>query len=124
MTDLADRVRRWRHDLHRIPETGLREHRAGDYLAATALAVTAARLTVGEDLLDADTAPWTASEDFGAFAEVVPACFALLGNGERLGAGGTPLHSPDDDFNDDVLDTGVACYVNLVRTALPVTGAR
>ena len=31
---LADRLRRWRHDLHQIPETGLAEHRTGDYLAA------------------------------------------------------------------------------------------
>jgi hippurate hydrolase len=29
------RLRRWRHDLHQIPELGLQEHRTGDYLAAT-----------------------------------------------------------------------------------------
>jgi hippurate hydrolase len=28
------RLRSWRHDLHRIPELGLQEHRTGDYLAA------------------------------------------------------------------------------------------
>ena len=33
-THLAVQLRRWRHDLHRIPETGLAEHRTGDYLAA------------------------------------------------------------------------------------------
>jgi amidohydrolase len=87
--------------------------------AATALAVAAARLTIPDDRVDPDTAPWTASEDFGAFLREVPGCFALLGNGEALGAGGTPLHSPDYDFNDDALETGVAYYVNLVRTALP-----
>jgi hippurate hydrolase len=88
--------------------------------AATALAIAAARLTVPDDRVDPDTAPWTASEDFGAFLREVPGCFALLGNGEALGAGGTPLHSPDYDFNDDALETGVAYHVNLVRTALPV----
>jgi len=31
---MSDRLRRWRHDLHQIPETGLAEHRTGDYLAA------------------------------------------------------------------------------------------
>ena len=31
---LAHRLRRWRHDLHQIPETGLAEHRTSDYLAA------------------------------------------------------------------------------------------
>jgi amidohydrolase len=87
--------------------------------AAAAVAIAAARLTVPDDYVDPDTAPWTASEDFGAFLRKVPGCFALLGNGEALGAGGTPLHSPDYDFNDDALETGVAYYVNLVRTALP-----
>jgi hippurate hydrolase len=28
------RLRRWRHDLHRIPETGMQEHRTSEYLAA------------------------------------------------------------------------------------------
>jgi metal-dependent amidase/aminoacylase/carboxypeptidase family protein len=64
----GERLRRWRHDLHAIPETG---------------------------------------------------CFALLGNGELPDAGGAPLHSPDHDFNDDALETGVGYFVNLVRTALP-----
>ena len=91
--------------------------------AAVALAVTAARLTVPDDRVDPDTPLLAASEDFGAFLREVPGCFALLGNGETSGAGGTPLHSPDFDFNDDALETGVAYYVNLVRTALPSTGA-
>ncbi|WP_142027130.1 amidohydrolase [Blastococcus colisei] len=90
--------------------------------AATVLALTAAALTVPDDQVDPDTAPWTASEDFGAFLREVPGCFALLGTGEAGAAGGTPLHSPDYDFNDDVLETGVAYFVNLVRTALPTGG--
>ena len=65
-----------------------------------------------------------ASEDFGAFGRVVPSCFALLGNGVDAGAGGTPLHSHDYDFNDDILETGVAYYVNLARTALPPAARR
>jgi amidohydrolase len=87
--------------------------------AAVDLALAAARRTVPADQVDPDTAPWTASEDFGAFLREVPGCLALLGNGTAPDAGGTPLHSPDYDFNDDVLETGVAYYVNLVRTALP-----
>lgn len=85
---------------------------------ATALAVAAARLTVPEDHVDPDCPPFMASEDFGAFGRVVPSCFALLGNGVEVGAGGTPLHSHDYDFNDEILETGVAYYVNLARTAL------
>jgi hippurate hydrolase len=47
----------------------------------------------------------------------------MLGNGVDVGAGGTPLHSHDYDFNDEVLETGVAYYVNLARTVLPVAVA-
>ncbi|MFF0379710.1 amidohydrolase [Actinoplanes missouriensis] len=81
--------------------------------SAVAAALTAARLTVGDENVDGDVTPWTASEDFGAFLRVVPGCFALIGNG-----GGASLHSPDYDFDDDALDTGVGYYVNLVRTVL------
>ncbi len=87
--------------------------------AAVATAVAAARLTVGDGHVDPDTAPWTASEDFGAFLRHVPGCFALLGTGEAPAAGGTALHSPDFDFNDDVLAIGMRYYVHLVRAALP-----
>ena len=80
---------------------------------AVATALVAARLTVAEDHIDPDTAPMTGSEDFGAFQRQTPGCFAFLGTGE-----GTPLHSPDYDFNDEVLETGVRYYVNLVRSAL------
>ena len=90
---------------------------------AVATTLAAARMTVPEHCIDPDTAPWTASEDFGAFLREVPGCFALLGNGVDHGTGGTPLHSPDYDFNDDALDVGVRYYVNLVRTALPDTAA-
>jgi metal-dependent amidase/aminoacylase/carboxypeptidase family protein len=31
---LADRLRRWRHDLHQISEIGLTEPRTSDHLAA------------------------------------------------------------------------------------------
>lgn len=91
--------------------------------AATGLAVAAGRRTVPADRLDPDCAPIMGSEDFGVFADVVPACFANLGNGVEAGAGGTPLHSPDYDFNDDVLTTGAAYLHNIVRTALPATPA-
>ena len=86
--------------------------------AAYELAIAAARATVPHNEIDGETAPWTASEDFGAFLDRVPGCFVLIGNGEEPGAGGTPLHSAEYDFNDDALETGVAFYVNLVRTAL------
>ena len=90
--------------------------------------VVAARLAVGADRVVPDTAPITASEDFGLLARAVPGCFAFLGNGTAPGAGGTPLHSSDYDFNDDVLATGVSFYTHLARTVLapttqPVSGS-
>ena len=91
---------------------------------ATALALAAARLTVPDEHVDPDCPPFMASEDFGAFGRVVRSCFAMLGNGVDVGAGGTPLHSHDYDFNDEILETGVAYYVNLARTALPTGAAR
>ncbi|WP_430785439.1 amidohydrolase [Actinoplanes sp. G11-F43] len=77
-------------------------------------AVRAAIATVGADRVDGAAAPWTGSEDFGVFAQVVPGCFTMLGNGDSAS-----LHSPEFVFNDDILPVGVDFYVNLVRAALP-----
>jgi hippurate hydrolase len=63
-----------------------------------------------------------ASEDFGEFARVVPGCFVFLGTGTIAGEGGTPLHSRDYDFNDDVLGVGIDFYVNLVTAELALEG--
>lgn len=85
----------------------------------TSRAVAAARAALGADQVDADCAPIMPSEDFGVFARHVPACFALLGNGTEPGRGGTPLHSVDYDFNDDILPAAIAFLVQAVRHELP-----
>jgi hippurate hydrolase len=85
----------------------------------TAEVVAAARRVVGAERVDANCLPVLASEDFGVFGRAVPSCFAFLGNGTEVGRGGTPLHSRDYEFNDDVLETGVRFYVELVRSVLP-----
>lgn len=61
-----------------------------------------------------------ASEDFGVLAQHVPACLAFLGNGTVPGQGGTPWHSHDYVFNDDILTAGVAFYVQIVRDSLAI----
>jgi metal-dependent amidase/aminoacylase/carboxypeptidase family protein len=81
-----------------------------------AAAVAAATAVVGADRVDGNCLPWLASEDFGAFGRALPACFALLGNGTEPG---TPLHSRDYDFNDEVLGIGISYYVELARALLP-----
>jgi len=86
---------------------------------ATAAAVVAATAALGEHKVDSDCLRFMGSEDFGAFGRAVPSCFAFLGNGTEPGRGGTPLHSRDYDFNDGILESGVAYYVALVRSLLP-----
>ncbi len=90
---------------------------------STDLAVAAAIAAVGSRNVESDTQPIMASEDFGAFAQVVPGCFSFIGNGVDPGHGGDPLHSPHYDFNDDVLDVGVRFYTEVARVALPVVSA-
>jgi hippurate hydrolase len=90
---------------------------------ATAWAARAAELALGPERVVSDCDPVMPSEDFGAFLRVLPGCFAFIGNGTEPGQGGTPLHSRDYDFNDDVLEAGVDYYVSLVRSILlPVGG--
>ena len=59
-----------------------------------------------------------ASEDFGVLAREVPACLAFLGNGTEPGAGGTPLHSSDYVFNDEILAAGVGYLRRVVLESL------
>ena len=86
--------------------------------ACVELAATAARSVFG-DGVDADCDWHLGSEDFGVFAKEVPGCFGFIGNGVEPVRGGTPLHSSDYDFNDEVLEWGVRYYAALVRTVLP-----
>jgi hippurate hydrolase len=82
-------------------------------------AVAAATAAVGSDRVDGACAPVLASEDFALLARQVPGCFTFVGNGVDPEPGGVPLHSGGYDFNDDIISTGVAFYVELVRSVLP-----
>jgi len=46
-------------------------------------------------------------------------CRAASPSSETGGSSGAPLHSPDYDFDDDILETGVRYYANLVRSFGP-----
>lgn len=81
-------------------------------------AARAARTALGPERVDADCDPVMGSEDFGVLAQHVPACLAFLGNGTVPGQGGTPLHSHDYVFNDEILSAGAAFYEQIVRDAL------
>ncbi len=86
--------------------------------ACTRLAAGAAAVAVGDDHVDFAADPIMASEDFGVLAQHVPACLAFLGNGTIPGQGGTPLHSHDYVFNDDILGAGIAYYRQVVLDSL------
>jgi hippurate hydrolase len=64
-----------------------------------------------------DRPPMSFSEDFAHFADAVPACLLLLGNGED-GPHAQPLHSSDYDFNDALSPIGAEFWVALVRNRL------
>lgn len=84
-------------------------------------AVLAARNVVGDSKVDANVSAMMASEDFGAFIEKVPGCFAFIGNGvEADGKGFTPLHNSNYDINDDILAVGANYFAEIIRTRMPI----
>lgn len=84
----------------------------------TAFAVRAASRVLGQEAVDGSAPPIMASEDFGVLAAHVPACLAFLGNGTEPGRGGTPLHSHDYCFNDNILAAGITFYRAVVLHSL------
>ena len=82
--------------------------------AATAL-VREAAIEAGQHPRDIDLrGPIMFSEDFAFMLQEVPGCFFGIGNGP-----GKSLHDSGYDFNDELLEKGVAFWANLVAKALP-----
>jgi amidohydrolase len=81
------------------------------------IAANIARQVVGADKVDGACTPVMASEDFGFTLQHKPGCYLFIGNGGD-GPGGCGLHSPHYDFNDEILSTGAAFWVQLVRSQL------
>lgn len=78
----------------------------------TALAVEVASALMG---VDPDHSQLMGSEDFAFMLEQRPGNIALLGNGSTAG-----LHDPNYDFNDAAIPYGMAYWMRLVETALPL----
>lgn len=55
-----------------------------------------------------------AGEDFGLYSQRFPCCLVILGAGE----GHPPLHSPDYDFPDELLVTGVDLLMAVIRDSI------
>ena len=83
----------------------------------TTHAVSAAQKVVGADNVNGNCERYTISEDFSFMLREIDGCYILIGNGEGE-CGGTALHNPLYDFNDDILSIGVDYWVTLVNDRL------
>ncbi len=80
-------------------------------------AVKAATTVAGEGNVVANCEPFTISEDFSFMLREVKGCYILVGNGQGE-CGGTALHNPHYDFNDNILIKGVNYWQTLVEQQL------
>jgi amidohydrolase len=84
--------------------------------AETQNAVAAAAAVVGTQQVDTDPTPEMGSEDFAFMLQAKPGCYVWLGAGR--GADTPNIHSPQYDFNDDVLPIGASYWVTLAEQQL------
>jgi amidohydrolase len=84
----------------------------------TSLAVEAAAMTVGREKVDPNTPRISGAEDFAFMLEKKPGAYIMIGNGGPDEGGCHNVHSPLYDFNDRILTTGAAYWVNLVQVEL------
>ncbi len=80
-------------------------------------AIDGAWTAIGAHNVISSCEPLTISEDFSSMLKVKPGCYALMGNGTES-VGGCALHNPHYDFNDRVLEKGVAYWVQLTQNQL------
>ena len=85
--------------------------------AETAFCQQVIRDWLGDDGLQNNAEPITASEDFAFFLEKVPGCYVNIGNGVGS-VGGCMVHNAGYDFNDRVLSTGATYWVKLAQAYL------
>lgn len=84
--------------------------------AESELCLQVLRDLVDESQINTNPRPLMASEDFSYMLEAKPGCYIWAGNGD--GDGSCSVHSPNYDFNDDLIPHGAAYWVKLVQTAL------
>jgi amidohydrolase len=84
--------------------------------AETQHAIAAATAVVGASNVEINPTPEMGSEDFAFMLQVKPGCYVWLGAGR--GADTPNIHSPQYDFNDDVLPIGASYWVTLAEQQL------
>ncbi len=76
--------------------------------AVNAIAQAAAQIKATYTIADR---PFKWGEDFGLFTEHFPGAMYGLGAGKHT----APLHHPDYDFPDEIMETGIALFTRLLR---------
>src|SRR4029077_10405054 len=85
---------------------------------STALAKAAAEAVVGEARVVPMLQPTMGGEDFSFMLNAKPGNYIMLGAGKT--DQDPQVHSPDYDFNDDLLPTGASYWATLTEQLLPV----
>ena len=70
---------------------------------------------MGADNVEPNTPPISGAEDFAFMLEKKPGAHIMIGNGGAEEGGCHNVHSPFYDFNDAILTTGAAYWVNPVQ---------
>lgn len=83
----------------------------------TDFAVDVARKVVGHDKVDPTRVPMMGAEDFSFMLNERPGAFMFIGNGTSAN-----LHHPEYDFNDEAIRYGCQYWINLVDSAMPLSG--
>jgi hippurate hydrolase len=83
----------------------------------TAAMVRAAAALVGDDKVDAAYRLVTGGEDFADMLRAKPGAYIFIGNGHAADGSYHSVHTPQFDFNDDILALGSAYWVNIVNQA-------
>jgi amidohydrolase len=86
----------------------------------TEFAATAAAAVSRQETVHRNLDPSMGAEDFAFMLEQKPGAYIWLGNGPA--ENGRVLHSPNYDFNDEILPIGASYWVELVERALPKRG--
>ena len=81
----------------------------------TEIAVAAAKALVGDGKVNGEAPQLTGSEDFSFMLEACPGGFVLIGNGVAPDGSFHNVHTPDYDFNDEILTLGAGYWVRLVQ---------
>lgn len=88
----------------------------------TDIAAKVARTVCGDDKVETAAVPKMGAEDFSFMLNERPGSYIFLGNGMPGEKGGTMVHHPEYDFNDDIIGYGVSYWAEMAETVLPKAG--